>query len=71
MLDLIGDVLTKENFSFVRLDGTQQQSDRERVLRDFKKPGIDIILISLRAGKYFIIHKNMIISKKYKIYLAI
>ncbi|GES74249.1 DNA repair protein rad5 [Rhizophagus clarus] len=50
MLDLIGDVLAKENFSFVRLDGTQQQSDRERVLRDFKKPGIDIILISLRAG---------------------
>ncbi|CAB4394187.1 unnamed protein product [Rhizophagus irregularis] len=50
MLDLIGDVLTKENFSFVRLDGTQQQTDRERVLKDFKKPGIDIILISLRAG---------------------
>ena len=51
MLDLIGEVLSNENFSFVRLDGTQQQAERERVLRDFKKPGIDIILISLRAGK--------------------
>jgi DNA repair protein RAD5 len=55
MLDLIGEVLTKENFVFVRLDGTQQQSERERVLKDFKKPGTDIILISLRAGKNIIL----------------
>ena len=51
MLDLIGEVLTEEDFTFVRLDGTLHQSNRERVLRDFKMPGIDIILISLRAGK--------------------
>ncbi|CAG8507063.1 1873_t:CDS:10 [Funneliformis mosseae] len=50
MLDLVGDVLSKENFTFVRLDGTQQQSEREFVLKEFKKTGIDIMLISLRAG---------------------
>jgi SNF2 family DNA or RNA helicase len=53
MLDLIGEVLTKEGFKFVRLDGTQQ-SVREYVLRDFKEPRTDIMLISLRAGKNFI-----------------
>jgi SNF2 family DNA or RNA helicase len=55
MLDLIGEILTKEGFKFVRLDGTQQQSVREYVLRDFKEPGTDIMLISLRAGKNFIV----------------
>ena len=51
MLDLVGDVLTKEGFTFVRLDGTQNQATRECVLREFKESGIDIMLISLRAGK--------------------
>ena len=55
MLDLIGRVLEKEEFTFVRLDGTQSQSYRERVLSDFKEPGVDVILISLRAGKNFIV----------------
>ena len=55
MLDLIGEVLEKEGFTFVRLDGTLTQSYRERVLSDFKEPGVDIILISLRAGKNFIV----------------
>ena len=55
MLDLIGQVLTKEGFTFVRLDGTLQQSARECVLREFKEPGTDIILISLHAGKNLIV----------------
>jgi len=59
MLDLIEEVLSKENFTFVRLDGTQQQSEREHVLREFKKDGVDIMLISLRAGKNFYSYKNI------------
>ena len=52
MLDLIGEVLTLGNFSYVRLDGTLDRHERERVLEAFKKTSIDIILVSLHAGKY-------------------
>jgi SNF2 family DNA or RNA helicase len=62
MLDLIGEVLEKEGFTFARLDGTLQQSAREGVLRDFKEPGTDILLVSLRAGKNLKVKKFHIVT---------
>ncbi|KAI7905546.1 SNF2 family N-terminal domain-containing protein [Cokeromyces recurvatus] len=50
-LDLIEEGLNYESIPFTRLDGTQAQAQREKVLKEFTKPdGIDVLLISLRAG---------------------
>lgn len=51
-LDLIELALKKEGFSFVRLDGSLSQSQRENVLAEFANPNnkVNILLISLRAG---------------------
>ena len=51
MLDLVGIVLKKEGFHFVRLDGSMNQKQRETSLRKFRtNPGVNIFLMSLRAG---------------------
>jgi DNA repair protein RAD5 len=52
-LDLIGQALEYESIEFTRLDGTQAQAQREKVLAAFSKPdetGAGVLLISLRAG---------------------
>ncbi|CAO3651476.1 unnamed protein product [Mucor hiemalis] len=52
-LDLIGEALDYESIHFTRLDGTQTQSVREKVLANFSRPdenGASVLLISLRAG---------------------
>lgn len=52
-LDLIGEALDYECISFTRLDGTQSQAQREKVLAAFSKAddsGASVLLISLRAG---------------------
>lgn len=52
-LDLIGQSLEYESIDFTRLDGTQTQPQREKVLTSFSKPdgsGANVLLISLRAG---------------------
>ncbi|KAI8971401.1 P-loop containing nucleoside triphosphate hydrolase protein [Pilobolus umbonatus] len=52
-LDLIGEALDREHMSFTRLDGSQSQSQREKVLSAFSKSdgsGANVLLISLRAG---------------------
>jgi DNA repair protein RAD5 len=52
-LDLIGEALDYESISFTRLDGTQTQAHREKVLAGFSNPdesGASVLLISLRAG---------------------
>lgn len=52
-LDLIGESLDYECISFTRLDGTQSQAQREKVLSAFSKSdngSASVLLISLRAG---------------------
>ncbi|KAI9480559.1 MAG: SNF2 family N-terminal domain-containing protein [Benjaminiella poitrasii] len=50
-LDLIEEGLNHESIGFVRLDGTQAQAQREKVLKEFAEPeGVSVLLISLRAG---------------------
>ncbi|KAG2191703.1 hypothetical protein INT47_011364 [Mucor saturninus] len=52
-LDLIGEALDYECIHFTRLDGTQSQSQREKVLSSFSKAeegSASVLLISLRAG---------------------
>ena len=51
MLDLISIVLKKENFNFVRLDGSMSQAKREKAVQEFKKEDhIQIMVMSLKAG---------------------
>ncbi|XP_057826600.2 DNA repair protein RAD5A isoform X2 [Cryptomeria japonica] len=50
-LDLLQIPLSRGNFQFVRLDGTLNQQQRERVIREFSEnPHILVMLISLKAG---------------------
>lgn len=52
-LDLIGEALDYECIPFTRLDGTQTQAQREKVLSAFSKSddsSASVLLISLRAG---------------------
>ena len=52
-LDLIGEALDYESIVYERLDGTQTQPQREKVLSTFAKAdekGATVLLISLRAG---------------------
>lgn len=50
-LDLLQIPLYRGNFQFVRLDGTLNQQQRERVIREFSEnPHILVMLISLKAG---------------------
>jgi DNA repair protein RAD5 len=52
-LDLIGQSLENESIDYTRLDGTQAQAQREKVLATFSKQdgsGASVLLISLRAG---------------------
>ncbi|KAI8969028.1 SNF2 family N-terminal domain-containing protein [Mycotypha africana] len=51
-LDLIEQGLKRESINFTRLDGTQTQAQREKVLKNFSmaEDGADVLLISLRAG---------------------
>lgn len=50
-LDLLQIPLCRMNFQFVRLDGTLNQQQRERVIREFSEnPTILVMLISLKAG---------------------
>ncbi|KAI7887816.1 P-loop containing nucleoside triphosphate hydrolase protein [Mucor mucedo] len=52
-LDLIGEALDYECIHFTRLDGTQSQAQREKVLSSFSKAeegSASVLLISLRAG---------------------
>ncbi|RUS33812.1 SNF2 superfamily RAD5 protein [Jimgerdemannia flammicorona] len=51
MLDLVQIALERDEFRYVRLDGTLPQTARESVLRKFKEETrIDVMLISLKAG---------------------
>ena len=51
MLDLISIVLKKENFNFVRLDGSMSQAKREKAVQEFKEEDhIQIMVMSLKAG---------------------
>ncbi|KAL0083977.1 P-loop containing nucleoside triphosphate hydrolase protein [Phycomyces blakesleeanus] len=53
-LDIIQIALQEANISFARLDGSQSQAQREKVLSNFssenKEQKTDVLLISLRAG---------------------
>eukprot|EP00252_Welwitschia_mirabilis_P014350 TRINITY_DN31536_c0_g1_i1.p1 TRINITY_DN31536_c0_g1~~TRINITY_DN31536_c0_g1_i1.p1 ORF type:complete len:225 (+),score=31.30 TRINITY_DN31536_c0_g1_i1:88-675(+) len=50
-LDLLQIPLSRKNFQFVRLDGTMNQQQRERVIHEFSKdPRILVMLISLKSG---------------------
>ncbi|OZJ06532.1 hypothetical protein BZG36_00582 [Bifiguratus adelaidae] len=49
-LDLVETALERNNFSFVRLDGTMSQDAREKVLKQFSTGNATVMLISLRAG---------------------
>ncbi|KAI7850256.1 SNF2 family N-terminal domain-containing protein [Circinella umbellata] len=51
-LNIIELALKREDIEFTRLDGSQAQAQREKVLTQFSNPqaGIDVLLISLRAG---------------------
>lgn len=50
-LDLIEEGLRLESIKYTRLDGTQTQPQREKVLSSFTSPdGPGVLLISLRAG---------------------
>ena len=51
-LNIIELALKREGIEFTRLDGSQTQAQREKVLAQFSNPqaGIDVLLISLRAG---------------------
>lgn len=51
MLDLISLVLKKENFNFVRLDGSMSQAKRVKAVKEFKEEDrIQIMVMSLKAG---------------------
>ncbi|WOL01625.1 hypothetical protein Cni_G10342 [Canna indica] len=50
-LDLLQIPLSRSNFSFVRLDGTLNQQQREKVINEFaENKSILILLMSLKAG---------------------
>lgn len=50
-LDLVGDSLKKDNFHYLRLDGSTSQKNREIVLNELDRhDGSVVLLISLRAG---------------------
>lgn len=50
-LDLLQIPLNRQKFRFVRLDGTLNQQQREKVIKDFSNnPKILVMLISLKAG---------------------
>lgn len=50
-LDLLEIPFSRRNFQFVRLDGTLNQQQRERVIHEFSEnPSILVMLISLKAG---------------------
>ncbi|CAH8387930.1 unnamed protein product [Eruca vesicaria subsp. sativa] len=50
-LDLLQIPLSRNNISFVRLDGTLNQQQREKVLKQFSEDGsIMVMLMSLKAG---------------------
>ncbi|KAF2577281.1 hypothetical protein F2Q68_00000773 [Brassica cretica] len=50
-LDLLQIPLSRNNISFVRLDGTLNQQQREKVLKEFSEDGsIMVMLMSLKAG---------------------
>ncbi|GAB4824772.1 DNA repair protein rad5a [Ancistrocladus abbreviatus] len=50
-LDLLQIPLTRSNISFVRLDGTLNQQQREKVIKQFsEESGILVLLMSLKAG---------------------
>ncbi|KAG5403540.1 hypothetical protein IGI04_009659 [Brassica rapa subsp. trilocularis] len=50
-LDLLQIPLSRNNISFVRLDGTLNQHQREKVLKEFSEDGsIMVMLMSLKAG---------------------
>ncbi|KAF9956368.1 DNA helicase rad5 [Modicella reniformis] len=52
MLDLVEMILERDDFKFLRLDGTHSQMNREHTLTAFKTPDhpATVMLISLRAG---------------------
>ncbi|KAL0673150.1 hypothetical protein Bca4012_001131 [Brassica carinata] len=52
-LDLLQIPLSRNNISFVRLDGTLNQQQREKVLKEFSEDGsimVGVMLMSLKAG---------------------
>lgn len=50
-LDLLQIPLSRSNISFLRLDGTLNQQQREKVIRQFSEDGnIKVLLMSLKAG---------------------
>lgn len=49
-LDLIEVAMSFEGLTFVRLDGTQSQIQREKALKEFREGSASTMLISLRAG---------------------
>ncbi|WVZ75201.1 hypothetical protein U9M48_023282 [Paspalum notatum var. saurae] len=50
-LDLLQIPLSRNNFSFVRLDGTLNLQQREKVIKEFSEDkGILVLLMSLKAG---------------------
>ncbi|GBG80826.1 hypothetical protein CBR_g31382 [Chara braunii] len=50
-LDLLEIPLKRKKFSFVRLDGSLSQHNREKAIRDFStNPDVTVMLISLKAG---------------------
>jgi DNA repair protein RAD5 len=49
-LDLIEVAMSFEGLTFVRLDGTQSQAQREKALKEFREGSASTMLISLRAG---------------------
>ncbi|KAF8693285.1 hypothetical protein HU200_038669 [Digitaria exilis] len=50
-LDLLQIPLSRNNFSFARLDGTLNLQQREKVIKDFSEDrGILVLLMSLKAG---------------------
>jgi DNA repair protein RAD5 len=49
-LDLIEVAMNLESMTFVRLDGTQSQAQREKALKEFRDGDTLVMLISLRAG---------------------
>ncbi|CAA7027711.1 unnamed protein product [Microthlaspi erraticum] len=50
-LDLLQIPLSRNNISFLRLDGTLNQQQREKVLKEFSEDGnILVLLMSLKAG---------------------
>lgn len=51
MLDLIETALTRENFLFRRLDGTQSLNARRTSIKDFTRlPEVSVMLVSLKAA---------------------